>query len=517
MQFYFPVSVLYHLWASEFGNHFTHEKNSTFFAPSFTHNLARNPLTSRNYCNRHLCHLVTHLAIRYAPHFFGDIAHDLFTAKNSLHSHSVPLLGIASSVPRFHQGPVAIWIEMIGLLLFGQNTILIGYMFALISIAAVILVYELVTVAYRKRPAHYAALLLAFSPLAVAQGRMIYHTNPIPLFITLYLFALIRLWHKKKYALFWAVLAFCLTFQFELAQTPLVLLIPYVMWRHHMKFHPRMFKEIVPAVIIGLFPQLLYDLTHRFTHLGGFLIWIVYRSVAFFGYRHDHTFSFAQLKDTFSIFTLYFTRIWSTDNLWVALPCACLFIASFLLIGIAYWQKRRLPILIELTALASILLSLAYIVLATPSEAYFPPFLVFTAILIGFVCEQISQHLQYGKYLVIVALALYAGINTLGILQHNFFVSNPQAFSYSYSFGEQQEIMNTVVQLSHNDFHLLTTRDEGKFPSFFDNMRWIADEWGITEDTSKGQIFFVESKDSLLKNQPNITRYIFPSADVYFQ
>ena len=163
--------------------------------------------------------------------FFGDAAHDLNVAVTSVQSFQLPLLGIASSVPRFHQGPLTIWMEMIVYFIFGHQLLAFGFFFALLSVLAVIFLFELLTVFADKKTAVISAFLLSIFPLAVANGRTPYHTTPIPLFLVFYFFGLMQLWRSRKYGIFWAVLSFCLLFQFELATLPLSLLIFYTLWR----------------------------------------------------------------------------------------------------------------------------------------------------------------------------------------------------------------------------------------------------------------------------------------------
>lgn len=458
--------------------------------------------------------------------FFGDAAHDLLVAKSAIATHTLPLLGIPSSVPRFRQGPVAIWFEMLSLLVSNNSLFFVGSVFAVLSIVAIIVLYELLALFYSKRAATFAAVFLAFSPLAIANARTPYHTTPIPLFLALYLFCIMLLYKKQQHALFWSCLSFCLLFQFELALTPLVLLIPYVAWRNgelrrqkilDLRRYPRVLFTVLPAFIIGLAPQIVYDFTHHFAQLGGFGVWIIYRVAAFFGYRHDHTFSLPQLKNTLTTFWFYFARIWSAENTWLAVACALVFLAGF---AIIIWQvahRHKVPIVLEITVISSGLLFCADIVLGSASEAYFPPFFVLSAIILGFVMEQLWKFRQYGKYVAATFAILYAVVNTIGIVDHNFFVSTPAAFSYGPSISEQRQIVFIAKRLSHNHFQFATTREEGKFSSFFDNLRWVSEETNTKEDPQNGQVFFVEDKTSPLKTLPGITRYIFTTTDMYVQ
>ena len=449
--------------------------------------------------------------------FFGDAARDLFVARTSLLTRTLPLLGIPSSVPRFHQGPVTIWIEMLTLFFSRNSTLAVSCVFAFISIAAVISVYELLALSMKPRIGIFAAFFLAFSPLAIAHGRVPYHITPIPFVVTLYFISLFFLWKKKKNALFFAVFAFCFMFQFELALTPLILLLPYVLARTKelKKAHIRLIaRQSIPAFLIGLLPELIFDVTHHFAQLGGFAVWLVYRSVAFFGYKHDHTFSFHQLFETLAQLKIFFERIVSVDTVWLSLLFLGVIFFGFRIFFI-HRKKSVFPPILELTLLATGLLFIGDIVHSSPSEAYFPPFFILFAILFGFACEQIWIHSQWGKKLLPLFFIVFAVTNTVEIFHANFFASTASAFSYGPSIGEQREVVQKIAQLSHKRFQFATLNESGKFPTYFDNLRWLALEKGLSEDTVHGTVFYIENKNSLLQTNPSITRYSFPSLDVY--
>ncbi len=453
--------------------------------------------------------------------FFGDAAHDMLSAATAVQTHSLPLLGIASSVPRFHQGPLTVWLEMVIFLLAGYHTIAYGFIFALISVLAVIFLYEIMTVYVNKESGLIAATLLAFSPLAIASGRTPYHTTPIPLFLIVYLFALMNLWKHKKASVFFAVLSFCLLFQFELANAPLLLLIPFVLWRSKYKIEKKFWfttaLQACAGVLLGLLPQLMYDATHGFAQLGGFATWVAYRCVAFFGYKQQHVFSVHQFATTLSILRMFFGRIWNVDNPFISILFVILFIAG---IASVFWKlknQHKQPLLIEVSAIAAVLLLISYIVHGVPGEAYFSPFFVLSAVMVTTGITAFKNkflHQQFG--LLITALLIgYAFINTLQIFQANFFVSTTNNFNYSYSLAEQRDVVNTLLLATKQHIRFKTTQQEGQFSNYFDNLRWLLAEKGLQEDQKNGQDFYIETKDSPLQGYPNYTKFIFPSVDAY--
>lgn len=444
---------------------------------------------------------------------FGDAARDLLAAKEAVESKNIPLLGIPSSVPRFHQGPVTIWLEMAIYSIFGQNTLAFLISFAFLGILAVIAVYEYAVIFINKKTALIAAALLAFSPLAIAHSRVPYHTNPIPLVIMVYLFALQYLWQKKKLGVFVAGLAWILVMQFELTLFSLGLLIPYILWRQKIKLQPNVVSQLSAALLLGLTPQIIYDLTHSFaqSQIGGFIIWIGYRITSLTGVVGNHQFSITKLGQTFSIFAHYLSRVFSTQNIFISIVFLGLFLATVTLVFI---KRRKLRAGIEIPVVILGLLTISYVVHGSPSEAYFPPYFPLLSIFIGWGLSRLFQ--QHQKILVI-SIVIWATINVSSILKHNFFVSNPQSFNYGAAVREQRQIIKTVNRISAGKFKFLTTHSAGKFASYFDNLRWLSGELKIPQDHSGGMVFYIEPKNSSLSGYPDITKIEFTTYDVYYR
>ena len=64
---------------------------------------------------------------------FGDAGRDLLVARQAVENNSLPLLGIPSSIPRFHQGPLTIWMQMAIYDLFGTQTLAFSVIFAFLT------------------------------------------------------------------------------------------------------------------------------------------------------------------------------------------------------------------------------------------------------------------------------------------------------------------------------------------------------------------------------------------------
>src|SRR5690606_14172971 len=85
---------------------------------------------------------------------------------------------------------------------------------------------------------------------------------------------------KKKRAFFWTTLAWAGLFQFELATAPLLVVILFIAYKQRNELTKDSINHFFQGLVLGLLPQLLYDLTHRLAHLGGFVVWVLYRVVS---------------------------------------------------------------------------------------------------------------------------------------------------------------------------------------------------------------------------------------------
>jgi len=453
---------------------------------------------------------------------FPDAAKDILVSIEAVKRKRLPLLGIASSVPRFKQGPVNVWIEMLIYQLFGLNLLAFSIIYALFGILAVVALYQLTVNFVNKKTALIASALLALSPLAVAHSRMIYHTTPIPLTLILYFWALLKLYQKKKFSLFLSVFLWTINFQFELNLFPLILLIPYVIYKSKQKLEKKDYLRIFSALFVGLLPQIIYDLNNGLEQLVAFNVWVIYRIAAFF-IPGEHNFSVGKFSATFSDFWFYFQKIFSADNFIVFILFLFLLIIAIIQI-IKVIKKRvqgpqeiKLNFLIELSLITSGLLIISYLVKGYPSEAYFPPFFVLLPLIIAYGISLIQSKL---KFILLTLLALLLMINLKGIYNHNFFVSNKQNFNYGPSVHEQRQMIKQIANLSLSIFQLASLNEEASFDSYLDNYRLIVKEQGLKENTLYGQKFYIEEKNverAWPEKFKNYQKIEFTNRDVYYK
>jgi hypothetical protein len=442
--------------------------------------------------------------------FFGDAGHDIISAIEAVKDKTIPLLGIESSVPRFRQGPVTVWLHMVIHLGAGARLYWHWLVFALLGIAAVIAVYELCQLYFSPRMALLASFLVAVSPLAVAHSRMAYHITPIPLILVFFLAATIRLAQQKKHSLFWAVLAWAGLFQFELALAPLILVIMYYIVIQKQWRSLATYKQLGLGLFIGLLPQIVFDITHKFSHLGGFTVWVIYRIVSL-APTGKHSFSLDTFITVGEAFGHYWGRIISFDQPWITAGLMAAVVFTIYFAFLQYRQKKLSDGMI-VTISSTFILSLAFLLHGGPSEAYFPPFIVLLPLIVAYAIDSLPPKMMR---LAVVAVVVLGFFNIHQIIKHNFFVSTSHPFSYSYGIDEQQQIISYLANQYPQGFYFVTTQTGGVFPNFFDNLRVLTWQQGLTENTETGQAIFIETKDSSLQSYPGAIKTTFPSVDVY--
>lgn len=442
--------------------------------------------------------------------FFFDAGHDLLAAHQSISDGTIPLAGITSSRPWLHQGPVSIWIEMLVMLVFGTSTLAQHVMFTLLGIAAIIGLYELVTIHLSKKAAYFAVALIAVFPLAVSNSRMPYHTTPIPLATVLYLWTLTELW--KEYSLkktVIALLAGVLLFQFELCTAPLLLLIPYIFWRKKYALNRKIVLLAIGAGLLGFIPQVLFHLMGGSNQLVEFAKWFVTQILE---RLQGGSITVGSIDKTLSAFWEFGGRIFGVDSF-------VLSIVGFVTTGIAAGfaglklYAKKLPVVVELSLLGFLLLTGAYFVAGPPSEAYFPPYFILIPILVGYLFSVQKPNLQIASA---VGVFIFICINTFSIFTANFFVMNGQAFQYD-SIGEHLSIAKTLHAHSNQKPYILTTSEktELEIPAFFDHIKWLTLAEGLTQPSSTGRLYYLE-KNSDLEPANTIRTQKFPTKTLYW-
>lgn len=441
---------------------------------------------------------------------FPDAAHDLLTAHQNLENHTFPLLGIPSSRPWLHQGPITIWIEMAVMAIFGTSTFAQSCIFALIGVSAVIALYELVTIHINKQAAYVAVAIFAAMPLAVAHARVPYHTTPIPLVTVAFLWSLVGLWQKfslKRLAV--AVGAGVLLIQFELSNLPLLFLLPVVFWRKKQKPNIKQFGIALAVVIVGFLPQLLAMITTPASFLKTIEEKTTSQTIAAVTEKSN---VFEKISGTASNFWLYGGRMFSVDITVIKILSLIIILAALVKI-FQHYLRNKLPIVVELTFIASIVITAAYFFVGSPSEAYFPPYFIFMPLLMGYVFTLLPKKF---KNSTVVGIIIWMLINCVTIFNANFFVMNNTKFQYD-SVGEHRLIVKYLTLRSNGADYQIDSQSMpiNRYPNFLDHIRWLAVEEGSNVPGSIGKRYLIEGTDQPIPPQAIEAKH-FITKDVFF-
>lgn len=320
-----------------------------------------------------------------------DVRRDYSQAITMIEGKSIPLLGIPSSVPRFSQGPFNVWFDALAFTLGGVNMFSPVILAGLLTSLGVVLVYTFLQKKVGKNIAFVSSLLVAFSPAAISQSRMPFYLFAIPVFVVFFLHAVNRMKARNHRSIFVAVLSFCLLFQWELALIPFIAVLGYAFFKNRIYVHKE-WKYIVAALGLGLFPQILFDISHRCQQLCYFVVWMGYRTVAVSGVDGRHGLTIFS-SDFWTRTLTQMERVVGGGKVGVAIVVG-LSIVGLLLARV---RKSALPSWYVYTLIATAALFFGLVIHGEPSEAYFPPFIVLIPILFSF---SIHQLLQVGKRII---------------------------------------------------------------------------------------------------------------------
>ena len=450
------------------------------------------------------------------PHnmpFIGDQATEFIAAKDMALDGKIPLHGIHSSMPRFRQGPLYVWSLALFFKLFGYSVQNTSYYAAVMGILAVGFLYILTRKHFGRRIAFMASGILAVSPMAVAHSQFSFIINPIPLVSVLYLSSLINYIKNKSKNIFLPTLLFGILFQFELASAPLLGLIP-IAFIYKEKLNKKnainQAKHFLSGLLLGLLPQILFDISNNFKQLGMFVAWVGYRIISFFGYRAEHTISPYKLINTIGIFQHFFHKFISWDSNIIFF----IFIIT-LFMGIKNWislpKKSKRPI--SLVFWWILLLTAGYFVHGSPAEAYFPALFIPLSLAFAWTFGNIT-----GKTPRSIATLIIAGIMTFDFmfLVRTSILSTP-IVAKDNNYGTtmwnprlkvQLQAVDIIKNKTNGPVNIKAIGPGSEFSSYLDNYRYLLWLNNVQISDDGITVWVTRGKESL--NPPFINTKSYP-------
>jgi hypothetical protein len=92
----------------------------------------------------------------------------------------------------------------------------------------------------------------------------------------------------------------------------------------------------IPATVVGLLPQILFDLSHKCAQLCGLVAWAGYRTVASTGFDGKHGYTLEKFGLFFQLLWRHLSSLISTQPI-----VAALFLMTFLIVIIRLLKIRK--------------------------------------------------------------------------------------------------------------------------------------------------------------------------------
>ena len=253
---------------------------------------------------------------------------------------------------------------------------------------------------------------------------------------------------------------FGLSFQCELAGAPLIILLPVAVWLKQTKISRYMVVPTLQGLVLGLLPQIIYDLTHGFRQLGLFAVWVGYRIAAFGGYKDNLTVSAQSLFNVSATIKLYLHRILTGNEVLYFI------LGLTLLSGLYFWltlpKKSASPV--SLVWWWILLLLGSYVIHGVPSEAYFPALFVPLSLALGWTFSQVQS--ANGRLLAPLLVGIIMAANT------HFIVATPST-AWLPRLSTQQEVVDLIKTHVGSPIRLRSIGPGSQFPAFLDNFRYL--------------------------------------------
>jgi 4-amino-4-deoxy-L-arabinose transferase-like glycosyltransferase len=343
-----------------------------------------------------------------------------------------------------------------------------------------------------------SALLYSVSPLAVLYSRTPYHTSPIPLFTILYFYSLFKFIRGNKVYFPLTILFLAILYNFELATVILwfilFIVLAYGIWMKKAWVRKIFGKKILLfsliSIIIPMFPVLLYDIDHGFPQTLGFVAWIGYRFLRFFGFPSisgvNGSTNFSSIFNYFLNF--YQNLVFAQNNIIAMLILTvslCLLIATFY----KYFKLRNFDIGFTLLLLWLLISFIGYFVNQTSSGAYlpilFPAVIYLTAFSLSFIMAKKSLIIP-----VILLIIVIVSTNSYTILVSDYSV---KGVTYSKRLSLAKKIINIADKRNYN---IIGAGPGSQFQSFTMNYEYLAWWLGQAPSKSPQKIKFIIQENS---------------------
>lgn len=412
--------------------------------------------------------------IRELMTFIGDQGWFYLSARDMLVNGQIPLVGIASSHPWLHQGPLWTYLLAFALWSFRFDPVSGAYITVVLGLLSIIGIYLVGSRLFSKRAGLIASLLYATSPLAVYYMRFPYHTSPIPLFILILIFPLYKIIQGKFNFLPLAIFLLVILYNLEIAAATLwgalAAMLIFIYFKNKENFKRILDKKILIfsffSLMIPLLPMILYDVRNGFPQTLKFSIWILYKTVSLFGYNQQQAFSINKISAMFYFLFINFTKLIFAQSGLISFVIL-LFLAGWIIYA---FLKKKTVTSFNLTILLMVIPLIIIILNQVPSDAYLPMFFpIIILLLSSFLDFLLTKKILFVPIIILVMFLVGGNINFM--LKNNFeFDESSKLFILS----QRLEASNQVLNLTQNKSYNFIGKGPGsEFESFTMNYKYL--------------------------------------------
>lgn len=350
--------------------------------------------------------------------FIGDQAWFYTSARDMILNGEVPLVGIPSSRPWLHQGPLWTYVLAFALWLGNFHPASGAYLTALIGVLSIVLIYAICSEFFDKRFAFLVSLIYATSPLVIFYMRMPYHTSPIPFFVIFLFYALLK-WIRGKPQYFPLVIfSMSMLYNFHLGTVvfwPVIIFFLFYGLSKKAEFFQalmsaKVFIASFLALILPMTPILIYDFTHGFPQTLRYGAWFGYKLLQLLGIIERNASDTNSYLDTFKFF---FSK-YETLTIMTGLVISILIFFLSLLISLNEFKKNKITAPFNIIFLLTSIGIISFFVSNVLSEAYL--LMLFPGLIFMFA---FSFYKMLGKISVYFAITI-AFFNTYTLTTTNY-------------------------------------------------------------------------------------------------
>lgn len=417
--------------------------------------------------------------------FIGDQGWFYLSARDLVLTGQIPLVGIASSHPWLHQGPLWTYMLAITFWFLGFNPLNGGYLASAIGAFSVFLMYKFGKEMFSERVGFISAALYATSPLIISHSQMPYHTSPIPLFTLLFIYSLYK-WIKGNTNFFpLSIFFLAILYNFELTTSALLFILltilSYGMFKKKEWTIKLINKKIaiysIIAFLVPMLPIIIYDFNHNFLQTIGFAVWIGYKILRFFGFSSIYGKSNLTAPNlTLDIFFGYYQKIIFIASSFVSFVILAFSSITLLISILMDFKKKTYAIESVILVMWLIVPLFSFFINKTLSDAHLPilfPALIFlTAFSLNLAMKRKKLVIPVIIYIVIAII-----MNSYHMISYN---NSTIGINYSKRLSTAREI---VEKAKGKEYNIVGVGQGSQFESFTMNYEYLL--WWLGHAPSK--------------------------------